>query len=514
MTLRNGPILFLSLLLAASSTSAAAQAKPMPGGSAMQVVVPKSVLGGVAGAPAELQWPQKFELGPGERHAFGFYAGQPGRILVTVQWQGVPLVVSLVKPGGGTVDKTGSGSVMLDYMTTADDLKKGVIWSLRLRAVQDQKPFGAAGTTVHDRPVKIEVRSVATGTVTIQHPPADMQRAHAEFNTQMQKAEALKANLRQQTLAKPPPAAVSASVAAQRQLLLNKGVAARQAAQLEQIKTKIPAEAHQALAQQITLRAQGKTVLAAPQAVAGPAAAIKPLPIIKGATGTTPSNTQAAPSISTLSAIQGDPGTPVLVSGSGFSDVPGEVHFIVANGTDLVAPLTTWTETQILTQVPYKDGVPAYNGYLYVKRADGVKTTLRNFAFYPPLDVVVLGFPIASTSGTYNQDAQLFDSHAPALWFGTMIHSTSFAPWGLKGDDEYYLQTRLKNGWILDSAAIGSDSHVGPYTTGSAGAYITDARIGTDSPYVKVHWWLDAFSYLSYNSLQVTIRGPKGLAYK
>jgi hypothetical protein len=204
----------------------------------------------------------------------------------------------------------------------------------------------------------------------------------------------------------------------------------------------------------------------------------------------------------------------VLVSGSGFSDVSGEVHFIVANGTDLVAPSTTWTETQILTQVPYKDGVPAYNGYLYVKRADGAKTTLRNFAFYPPLDVVVLGFPIAGTSGTYNQTARLFDSRAPDLDWGNMSHYTYCLPWGLKGDDEYYLQTRLKNGWILDTAAIGYRGHPGPMISGSAGAYITDARIATDSPYVKVHWWVDANSGVYYNELQVTIRGPKGLAYK
>lgn len=509
------PILALSLMLAVTSTPARAQVKP------------------TAGTLAEPRWPQKFELGPGERHAFGFFVGQPGRILVTVQWQGVPMVVSLVKPGGGVVDKPGTGSATLDYTATAEDVKKGAIWSLRLRASQEVKSVGPA---VHDRPVKLDVRSVATGSVTIQHPPADMQRAQAEFNLQLQQANAKQESLRQQNQAKQVPAS-SANLAAQRQLTLSKGVAVRHAALLDQIKTKIPAESHQKMSQQIALRAQGKAMAIETPPLTKSGALIKPLPLGVGVKGTAVSRsadtgtsgtggtvkpvgttqsaaTVATPVTSALSLSQGDPGTPVLITGSGFSDATGEVHFIVANGTDLVAPLTTWTDTQILTQVPYKDGVPSYNGYLYVKRADGAKTTMLPFLFHPPLDVVVLGFPPTVNSGSYNHIGHLYDSHAPDLDWGDMIHTTYLLPWGLKGDDEYYLQTRLKNGWIVDSAGLVTISgNPGPYTEGSAGAYITDVRVGTDSPYVKAHWWLDASSSVYYR-LQVTIKGPKGLTYK
>lgn len=525
----SSPILALTVLLAATSTPAGAQGKPAVG---VLAPPPAAAKPSAAGALAEPRWPQKFDLGPGERHAFGFFVGQPGRILVTVQWQGVPLVVSLVKPGGGVVDKPGNSSATLDYTATADDIKKGAIWSLRLRASQELKP---ASATVHDRPVKLDVRSVATGSVTIQHPPADMQRAQAEFNLQTQKANAQKESLRQQSQAKQTPAS-SANLAAQRRLTLSKDTAARHGALLEQIRGKIPVESHQLMSQQIALRAQGKASAIATPPITKSGAAIKPLPLGVGVKGTAVSRnadtgtsgsggtvkpvgssqaaTVATAAINALSVSRGDPGTPLLISGSGFSDTPGEVHFIVANGTDLVAPVTTWTDAQVLTQVPYKDGVPAYNGYVYVKRADGVKTSLQGFGFLPPLDVAVLGFPIASTSGAYQQDAQLYDSHAPALWFGLMQHHTYCLPWGLKGDDEYYLQTHLKNGWTLDSAAILANGHPGPNTDGSAGAYITDARVGTDSPYVKVHWWVDANSYVSYDTLQVTIKGPKGLAYQ
>jgi hypothetical protein len=485
------------------------------------LVAQQPISGGTAAPYAEPRWPQKFDLGLGERHGYEFSVGQPGRIAVTVQWQGVPLIVTLVKPGGGVVEKQGVGSASIEYKAIDEDVRKGVLWRVSLRAAQEQKPVGAQGVG----PVKVELKSVATGNVSVLHPPADLQRAQAEVT-----ARAQAANARHQAMVKQRPVVSGPEAAAQWQVALNKTVALRHTALLDQLKGKIPADVHQKVTQQIALRAQGKPMaLDGPLAVKG-GAALKP-PVVGGgptvvsatrsaSTGakpvgsTQPANVVASPVIGALSVAQGDPGTPVMITGSGFLEVPGEVHFIIANGADLVAPITIWSGGQVLTEVPtYKNGVPAYNGYVYLKSSNGAKTGMQPFRFIPVMETAVLGFPPGSSSGAYNQLAHLYDSHAPDLDWGTMIHTTYLLPWGLKGDDEFYLQTRLKNGWTVESAMPISDGHPGPYTSGSAGAYITEARFGTDSPYIKMHWWLDANSYVSYH-LQIVIKGPKGLPYQ
>ena len=70
------------------------------------------------------------------------------------------------------------------------------------------------------------------------------------------------------------------------------------------------------------------------------------------------------------------------------------------------------------------------------------------------------------------------------------------------------MNTLLKNGWVVDSVNFGV-----VYISGNANAGVSDNRIGTNSPFVKVHWWMDAFSAVTYN-LSVTIKGPKGVPYQ
>jgi len=48
---------------------------------------------------------------------------------------------------------------------------------------------------------------------------------------------------------------------------------------------------------------------------------------------------------------------------------------------------------------------------------------------------------------------------------------------------------------------------------GNANASVSDSRIGTNSPYVKVHWWMDTFSSVDYN-VSVNIKGPTGVPYQ
>jgi hypothetical protein len=87
---------------------------------------------------------------------------------------------------------------------------------------------------------------------------------------------------------------------------------------------------------------------------------------------------------------------------------------------------------------------------------------------------------------------------------------------GNRGDDSFFANTTLRNGWKVSSVYLGHLSGTSMeqliWTEGSASAYITEARVGTTSPYVAVHWWHDAFSSLSYVP-QVVIEGPKGVPH-
>jgi len=82
------------------------------------------------------------------------------------------------------------------------------------------------------------------------------------------------------------------------------------------------------------------------------------------------------------------------------------------------------------------------------------------------------------------------------------------AYFGHRDDDELFSTMALKNGWIVDSVIFRV-----PYAHGNSNAYVTESRIGTNSPYVKVHWWIEAFSSIEYK-IAVNIKGPGGLVYK
>jgi hypothetical protein len=85
---------------------------------------------------------------------------------------------------------------------------------------------------------------------------------------------------------------------------------------------------------------------------------------------------------------------------------------------------------------------------------------------------------------------------------------------GDKDNDEFMISTRLKNGWVTDSAFVTCrhDSTVAC----NGGAYVWDLKPGTDWPYLNVRWWLNPdapFSNFAHTwySFAVRIVGPKGL---
>ncbi len=456
-----------------------------------------------SGPIAEPTWPQRFAVSRGERAGFGFVVGQPGRIAVTVQSQGAPLVVSLVKPGGTTVDKQGTGSITIETSASADDVKHGVIWVVSVRAAQPQ--------------------NAASGSVSVQHPAADFARAKAELEAVASRAKAMRESA--------PKAAAGLDFAAQRQLALDKETAARQTARLDQLKGRISPEAYQRMSMHIAARAQGRAVGMAPAAaLAGGAAKASPFAATavratnsasQGDTGTgaspVGSNQPVSVATSTISSVEGvegkpegKPGDPILISGTGFSNTPGEVHFIVADRMDLKVdgiPPAQWNDTQILTAVPEVDGIPAFNGQMYVQRGSQ-RSKLVPFHFVPTMVTRTLDM---------TSDRKITEPGGAGA--GGILHnyvSMVLALVGGSGDDEFFLSKRLINGWHMYRAYLvgpgGSDAP-GIQNWADASVVESDLRPGTDSPYVKVHWWFNPSSAVVYQP-KVVIEGPKGMPHE
>src|SRR5262249_15582191 len=92
----------------------------------------------------------------------------------------------------------------------------------------------------------------------------------------------------------------------------------------------------------------------------------------------------ASLAIKSLSVTQGEPDDPVMINGTAFGTSAGEVHFVIAPNMDLPQKNVVWTDAQIFASVPHPtSGVPAFNGTVYVKRADGVLSNLIPFTFVP-----------------------------------------------------------------------------------------------------------------------------------
>jgi hypothetical protein len=217
------------------------------------------------------------------------------------------------------------------------------------------------------------------------------------------------------------------------------------------------------------------------------------------------------PIITSLSVTQGQPGDPVMINGSNFGSGPGEIHFVIANGKDVTASAgAIWSDTQIFTSVPDATGLLAFNGTVYVKRVPDQKlSNLAAFRFEPTLE-------IREVRGT--NDRVLTDPvwrtfvHSPPH---EVFHGRSSANYlvGDKNNDELFINTRLKNGWVAEDAIVTCKRD---HTTGcNGGAYVWEIKRGGDWPYLNVRWWLNpdppfGFSEVKYNFV-VRLIGPKGV---
>jgi hypothetical protein len=210
------------------------------------------------------------------------------------------------------------------------------------------------------------------------------------------------------------------------------------------------------------------------------------------------------PMITSLSVTQGQPGDPVMITGSNFGPGLGEIHFVIANGRDVKAPAgAIWSDGQIFTSVPDgpdATGLLAFNGTVYIKRAgDGKVSNLAGFRFEPALRHRDIG------CSPVTQDRRIQGEHQYTFLVPCVEQNGAGDLFGAKGNDEFYLSTKLSNGWVVNSVDVRQT-----YRYGTSGAYNWADRAGTDSPYVNIRWWRNTFSSVAY-TFTVTIIGPRGV---
>ncbi len=474
-------------------------------------------------------WPQKFEVQGPERDSFGFAVTQPGPVVVEVQSQGAPVIVTLQGPAQQPISQQGSGQVRLTYNVTAQDVQKSVLWGLQIRLAQPASP--AQGGR-------------ASGMVNIQHPAVN--QAALQQAIQTMAAQQKQPSEQEQQQAAAQAATQMTATFQQHKAQFDRQQLDRRAAmmlqiqpQLDQLRSRmggqirprgiegsmeVPGESGAPTDGEVGTRGlRGDQMSASIQQPLDAGTKRQPGAIIPPATssssqalqsaGTTPGpqTVMPNPAIMSLSVTQGQPGDPVMINGSGFGNGGGEVHFVIGPGKDMIVPSAgvIWQESQIFATVPDAAGVLGFNGTMYIKRAtDKVNSNLVPFRFIPLMELRQI---------TRMADAVLQQFNG--VWAGVSAYNNymdsvgrlhSYLFWGPKGNDQIYLNTRLKNGWIVSQTPTIFVSNA--YYANQGDAYLIESHVGTDRPHVKVGFWMGSGISVTYNySMSMLIQGPKGV---
>jgi hypothetical protein len=231
-----------------------------------------------------------------------------------------------------------------------------------------------------------------------------------------------------------------------------------------------------------------------------------------------PPGCPASPSISSLSVSSGQPGDPVWIHGNGFGNNT-TVTFLVGNGNKQTASISYVDCTEMILSVPQVTGVLAYAGAVIVSNGPNESATAP-FQFEPT--IVTQQLPISNNNVTWS------DSNCPGNgYLGSSVFSGYEGDCAVEGglayqwfsgglfaggkdNDEFFSGYQLKNGWVLDSVDLTSQN--GSFT-GSAGARVEGGNIGSASPAVTVHSYVDAGNLEGY-VLTLYIHGPAGVPYQ
>jgi hypothetical protein len=191
----------------------------------------------------------------------------------------------------------------------------------------------------------------------------------------------------------------------------------------------------------------------------------------------------------------------------GGSPSGGTVYLIDEVGKEHLLSVSYWTNTHIVARTPPLTGfVNPKSCKIYVKSNVG-KSDPKPLALTPSLTTTLMLITDLMANNDYRfvakQDGDtfaVFPTPALGVWINGYHHASLFT--GFKDNDEYFLNRKLRNGWVVDSIDFASGS-----------ARLEESRVGTDSPYVKVHWWCDAPWQNTSYTVKIFVKGPKGTMY-
>jgi hypothetical protein len=411
-----------------------------------------------------------FEVFGRESASVGFVVSEPGKISVTATWKGKPLVLRLEGPIEKSLEKSGKDEAKLEYEVTAEDIKQGQFWTVTLRP-DAETPVGARGNPVKTEDLrKLPVKPLATGDLVLAHPPGDVKRAKEQVE-QRGKEFALHLKKSSQEFE----------------------------VQAKQAVFDRAAEENLKVADKLAVRE-------------------KDLRRTLGNPVKTPADTEQdtpPPVLTSISVSEGQPGTTMIITGSNFYRAT-EVWFKVSADRELKANAEFFNDHQIFAYVPDTFGIPEFNGLVHLKTG-GKKSDAVPFKFLPATEYLEMQIP-----DNWRDEMQLaqiqFRLSSESSASKTTVTTTTRADElvGMRGDDQYFRNFKLKNGWIVDRIQFSREvySYVRHEPQPEKGdAWISEVREGTDSPFVKVHFWSENGRKVTYH-LSWIIRGPKGMPYK
>jgi hypothetical protein len=204
-----------------------------------------------------------------------------------------------------------------------------------------------------------------------------------------------------------------------------------------------------------------------------------------------------------------------MITGSNFGPGLGEIHFVIAPGKDLVAPAgAIWSDNQIFTSVPDASGLLAFNGQVYIKRAGDQKmSNLVAFRFEPTLELRRFTPPWPMPDGFFPRQPAGVYQGAGGCIIGVAGLCLQYYPpsvfEGAKATDQFYPNTYLKNGWVLDDVGFNS------IACANGCNYLDEKSVGGNRPYFTVRWWVNGGvaggTRSTYMIPWVSIKGPKGV---
>lgn len=499
--------------------------RPMQPGMAMK---PGGQMQPSAAGQANLQlptWPQKWDVNNHEPYGIAFGVTQPGPILVEVQAQGAPVIVSLLGAVPLPVQQqSGTGPIRLTYQVTPADVQRSALWQVRIALALPGGALAQAG-----------------GTIAVQHPPADMN----VVRTQVEAQRPLPNPQTEAAMAGKPDAVFQAEMAKfqQEQAAHRAAISADVQSKLQAVQAKRQGmikprgvEAGESGSEQAAVPAEsevttrgGMVKIAPLQDASGGGLVINPGGL-----------TRVPPEIEWVSPLTGRPGdhvgiavlnlgspslgTTVTFTFSGITN-PGSLQAVTyasCPSQPITAPILQQNPWWILVSVPEISGV-IYECpfYITVTRDGQTSAPMYGFQFKPAMDMTELKvpphwqdsyvhFPFPSQAA----QASIYIDGIPPGWRllrGGCVETGTAGLFGDKGNDTFFMKKLLKNNWKVKSVLV-EEIYPGP-GSGAAGAYLWESRIGTNSPYVNVRTWQTPNSSIIYKP-RVFIEGPRGVPYE